>query len=128
MGLWIPGFRFFRIPVSNSSINRMPPTTTQLPDAKAAYKRTLETFIGVYCRKKHGTKGPLCPECTGLRDYAFARTDHCPQHPKPACKNCTIHCYSPAYRQRIRDVMKFSGMHFILRGRLDWLLKYFLSR
>lgn len=43
----------------------------------------------------------------------------------PACKNCTVHCYAPEMRQRIRQVMKFSGIYFIKCGRLDWVWRYF---
>jgi hypothetical protein len=29
-------------------------------------------------------------------------------------------------REKMRQVMRFSGLHFVRRGRLDWLFKYFL--
>ncbi len=89
----------------------------------------LERFIGVYCRKHHGRsrKEPLCPECQELFEYAIERRKHCPYDPKPACKNCPTHCYRPAYRQQIREIMKFSGMYYVKRGRIDWLLRYFLN-
>lgn len=87
----------------------------------------LDAFIRVYCRKQHQTKNELCPDCQALLNYAIQRREHCPYDPKPACKDCTTHCYKPEYRQKIREVMKFSGMHFIKRGRIDWLIKYFLS-
>jgi len=30
-------------------------------------------------------------------------------------------------RQRIKEVMKYSGKYYVKRGRLDWLVKYFLA-
>jgi len=95
----------------------------------AQYKKTLSRFVAVYCRKKHGApKGELCEECTALLSYGFSRLDQCPLDPKPKCKECPIHCYKPEYRTRIKEVMRFSGMYFVKRGRIDWLLKYFLRR
>jgi len=46
--------------------------------------------------------------------------------PKPACKACPAHCYKPEMRARIRGVMRHSGMRAVLRGRLDWLFRYFM--
>ena len=51
----------------------------------------------------------------------------CPLEPKPSCRLCTDHCYAPTHREQIREVMKFSGRHLILRGRLH-LLFHFLQR
>ena len=28
-------------------------------------------------------------------------------------------------RKRVREIMKYSGMHFVKRGSVDWLVKYF---
>lgn len=67
----------------------------------------------------------LCTECRGLLDYAIARRRACPLDPKPACKDCPIHCYKPERRAEIRKIMRFSGRHLILRGRLDLLLHYY---
>jgi len=88
--------------------------------------RVLQRFIEVYCRKHHDPpRGEICADCANLLDYARERLEKCPYDPKPKCKDCPTHCYKPEYRQRIREVMKFSGMHFVKRGRLDWLWRYF---
>ncbi len=85
----------------------------------------LARFTQVYCRERHRTAA-LCDECQELLAYARTRLEKCPFDPKPPCKNCEVHCYQRAYRDRIREVMRFSGLYFIKRGRLDWLVKYFL--
>ncbi len=90
-------------------------------------ERIVRRFIELYCRKNHRSGGQLCPECSDLLAYARERLARCPFDPKPKCKACKVHCYQPPYRQRIADVMRFSGIHFVKRGRLDWLLRYFLS-
>jgi hypothetical protein len=96
--------------------------------ALAKQAKTLSRFIAVYCERQHGSpRGELCVECAGLRDYALRRLSRCPYDPKPKCKECRTHCYAPEYRARIREVMRFSGTHFVRRGRLDWLVRYFLS-
>ena len=89
----------------------------------------LAKFVEVYCRRKHdGQDGGLCAECADLLAYAQERLARCPFDPKPKCKDCTSHCYAESYRSRIREVMKFSGIHFVKHGRLDWLIKYFLAK
>jgi len=103
----------------------------------------LTKFVDIYCENKHKTEekapwvgsepgdgnhrnGPLlCRDCSDLVDYSAKRRALCPLDPKPTCKNCRIHCYSGGYRDRIREVMRFSGMHLIKRGRLDMIYHYF---
>ncbi len=92
--------------------------------------KVLEKFIQVYCETKHSTREKpgnrgLCEECRGTLDYAIHKREVCSFDPKPTCKNCEIHCYEPGHRQKIKDIMRHSGMHLILRGRLDWLVHYF---
>ena len=60
-------------------------------------------MIEVYCKKKHGTKDGLCPECQQLLDYATLRSNHCPfMETKTFCANCRVHCYKPEMRERIK--------------------------
>ena len=78
-------------------------------------KEVVSLMIGLYCRKNHGTrKGQLCPDCQALADYARSRSDHCPfMETKTFCANCKVHCYKPAMREKIREVMRFSGPRMI---------------
>ena len=77
----------------------------------ASETKTVNLMIALYCHKKHKTKkGELCPECEELKEYCAYRLSLCPWgDKKPFCSNCTIHCYNQEHRQRIRDVMRFSG-------------------
>ncbi len=76
-------------------------------------KHTVELMIRLYCRRAEGNR-ELCPACGELLDYALARLDRCPYGAeKPACKRCTTHCYKPAMRERIRQVMRFAGPRLI---------------
>ncbi len=101
--------------------------TSQTAEAKKTRDlTTIEKFIEVYCRKKHGAdRGRLCEDCADLLAYAREKLARCPMDPKPKCKDCPLHCYRDDYRQKIKDVMRFSGIYFVKRGRLDWLIKYF---
>jgi len=89
--------------------------------------KVIRRFVAVYCREHHDTNGQgPCDECRGLIEYAQKRLEKCPYDPKPKCKDCTTHCYRPDYREKMKAVMRFSGMHFVKRGRLDWMIRYFL--
>jgi hypothetical protein len=104
------------------------------PDARAD-TRLLGDFTGIYCRGVHraaaraplvsdgvdagvyGRKAPVvCDECAGLLRYAEQRRAFCPKDPKPFCSNCDTHCYKPAMREHMRDVMRYSGPRSMLHG------------
>ena len=72
-------------------------------------KDTVEFMIRLYCRRRHGAEG-LCAECEALLRYSQARLDSCPfDGSKKSCRKCSIHCYSPEMREKIREVMRYSG-------------------
>jgi predicted amidophosphoribosyltransferase len=85
--------------------------------------QTVWLMINLYCRGQHGIKDCLCSECNALLDYVRQRLEKCPlKENKPKCSKCTIHCYKPDMRERIRAVMRYSGprmlyRHPILSGR-----------
>ena len=76
-------------------------------------KRVVRWMIELYCRKNHGRKA-LCPECYTLVSYCEERLEHCQfGNGKPTCRKCPVHCYKPDMRERIREVMRFSGPRMI---------------
>lgn len=79
-------------------------------------KHVVREMIGLYCTKNHHAHpGELCEECAQLADYACRRSDKCPfMETKTFCSNCTVHCYKPEMRARIREVMAFSGPRMLL--------------
>ena len=77
---------------------------------------TLQAMLGIYCSGQHSSAGNLCEECRELLDYAQARLAKCQfGKNKPVCSQCTVHCYKPAMRARIRDVMKYAGPRMITK-------------
>ena len=79
-------------------------------------KELVSEMIALYCRKRHGGKKGLCPECTALNTYARKRSDKCPfMENKTFCSNCKVHCYKPEMREEIRTVMRFSGPRMLFR-------------
>ena len=117
--------------------------TTPLTRRERKDLEVLALFTSVYCRThQHGSRAPLlatapglqalslhkspvCPACAEFLAYAFERRLRCPLEEKPACKHCPVHCYKPDYRDKVREIMRFSGKHLLRRGRLDLLWHYF---
>jgi hypothetical protein len=72
-------------------------------------------MIELYCRRHHQAKGSLCDECRELLAYAMQRIEKCPfQADKPTCAKCPIHCYRPAMREKVRQVMRYAGPRMML--------------
>lgn len=77
-------------------------------------KELVSQMIALYCRKQHGCRHALCAECAELDNYARQRSDKCPfMETKTFCSNCKVHCYKPVMREKIREVMRFSGPRMI---------------
>ena len=106
--------------------------------------KVLARFIEVHCRHRHRVeaKAPtrlrnvdvraicgrplcLCADCRKLLAHGFVKRMRCPLDPKPSCRKCPTHCYAPAYRARIRQVMKYSGRRLVLSGRVHYLYHLF---
>ncbi|MCM1450396.1 MAG: nitrous oxide-stimulated promoter family protein [Clostridiales bacterium] len=69
----------------------------------------VEQMIRIYCRRKEGNR-ELCPDCVALLKYAKQRLVKCPfGENKTSCRKCTVHCYRPDMKERIRSVMRYSG-------------------
>ena len=105
----------------------------------------LADFVSIFCRENHPDKGKspfsikderlhhslngggrsLCQDCQKLLNHGIAKLLQCPYDPKPMCKKCQTHCYAPGYRDKIRQVMRFSGLYLVRHGRLDLMFHHF---
>lgn len=84
-------------------------------------KRTVEFMVRLYCRRKEGNR-ELCHECSEILDYALHRLSVCPHgEAKDSCRKCRTHCYVPAKRERIRQIMRWAGPRMLIYAPLEWL-------
>ena len=82
-------------------------------------KYTVSLMIRLYCQRKEGNKS-LCEQCSQLEEYAHKRLSACKYgEQKTACKKCPTHCYRKDMREKIRQVMRFSGPRMILYHPLE---------
>ena len=74
---------------------------------KAMIVKMIEIY---YKNKAHGTP----EEREELKAYALKRLDNC-RHgdDKSFCSHCTTQCYSPKYKAKIKEVMRYSGPRII---------------
>ena len=91
----------------------MPKTSSRIQREAA----TIAAMIRLYCARHHpGAPETPCAECRELLGYARLRLARCPfQEGKTTCVRCPVHCYTPAMRQRVREVMRFAGPRMLTR-------------
>ena len=78
-------------------------------------QKMVSQMIALYCRKKHRRGHGLCESCAKLEEYARQRSARCPvMETKTFCSSCKVHCYKPEMREKIREVMRFSGPRMML--------------
>ncbi len=78
--------------------------------------KTVGVMIDLYCRDHHGSKDNLCDECRELLDYVKKSLEKCPfKDNKPKCSKCTVHCYKPDMRKKIKAVMRYAGPRMLYR-------------
>lgn len=74
-------------------------------------KEVVSTMIDIYY-KKQGT----LEEKEELKAYALKRLKYCKfGEEKGFCSNCSIHCYAPKYKEKIKKVMAYSGPRLIFK-------------
>ena len=124
----------------------MPRIFERLNDKKIRDITVLADFVSIFCRENHPTEDKadfsvkdeklrqaldskkllLCEDCSKLLNHGVDKLLLCPYDPKPMCKKCETHCYAPVYREKVREVMKFSGLYLVKHGRVDLMVHYFL--
>lgn len=78
-------------------------------------KLTIRRMIALYARR--------CPQALqdeehyqALNAYADKRLDKCVfGEEKPACKQCPVHCYQPAKREEMKQIMRWAGPRMLWR-------------
>ncbi|MDF7824910.1 nitrous oxide-stimulated promoter family protein [Pontiellaceae bacterium B12227] len=78
--------------------------------------KTIKAMIRLFCKKNHVGQSHPCRDCLAVEKYALQRIENCPfGNEKPVCNQCTVHCYKPEMRERVKEVMRFSGPRMLLR-------------
>ncbi|RLC68416.1 MAG: nitrous oxide-stimulated promoter family protein [Chloroflexi bacterium] len=123
----------------------MPELFERLARKQVRDARVLADFVNIFCRENHRYEPKslfpgkdealrrvagdrpllLCSDCRKLLSHGIVKLLQCPYDPRPMCKKCETPCYAPDYRERMREVMRFSGLYLAKRGRLDMLFRYF---
>lgn len=92
--------------------------SAELLTGKLLYEhQTIAAMMKIYCRAKHQGQDAtgLCDDCRTLLDYAATRLDRCPYgQSKPTCNKCPVHCYKPAQKKMVKEIMIFSGPRMLL--------------
>lgn len=77
-------------------------------------KKVITEMVKLYCRKNH-KNGELCDECNEVLNYSIKRIDNCKfMETKTFCSNCKSPCYSLKMKEKIKQIMKFSGPRMLL--------------
>lgn len=71
------------------------------------------TAVGMYPQHKIPR---LCPECAAHLRYGEIRRALCRRKPRPACKTCKSHCYTPTESAWQRRAMAYAGPRAMFRG------------
>jgi uncharacterized CHY-type Zn-finger protein len=79
-------------------------------------KITVKTMIAIYCKAHHTNRDILCSECNEMLEYAEYRLNQCPfADKKPTCAKCLLHCYKPQMRDKIKNIMRYSGPRMFIK-------------
>ncbi len=79
--------------------------------------QTITAMVKIYCKAHCKAKGNIneCTHCRSLLTYAETRLDRCPYgQQKPTCNKCPVHCYKPELKEKVREVMRYSGPRMLL--------------
>ena len=71
------------------------------------------TAVGMYPQHKIPR---LCSECAAHLRYGEIRRALCRREPRPACKTCKSHCYTPTESAWQRRAMAYAGPRAMFRG------------
>lgn len=80
-------------------------------------KMTIQRMIALYQRRSPEALADNA-HYQALNAYADKRLDKCVfGENKPACKQCPVHCYQPAKREEMKQIMRWAGPRMLWRTR-----------
>lgn len=79
-------------------------------------KKLIEAMMQCYCKDLHQPDAVLCSDCADLLLYAQTRLDKCAfGENKPNCADCKVHCYKKDMREKIKEVMRYTGPKMLVK-------------
>ena len=85
-------------------------------------KKVISEMVKLYCKRE------LCDECKEVLNYSLKRIDNCKfMETKTFCSNCKAPCYSPKMKEKVKQIMKFSGPRILFHHPL-LVISHMLSR
>lgn len=98
---------------------------TKIEKKRQREKRTISQMVSIYCAGNHADRDrcervdcgePVCAECKELDEYACLRMQRCfRMGEKVSCEVCPYHCYAPAMREKVRQVMRYAGPRMLFK-------------
>ena len=83
-------------------------------------KKVITEMVKLYCKKNHKNRDVL--------NYSLNRIDNCKyMETKTFCSNCKAPCYSPKMKEKVKQIMKFSGPRILFHHPL-LVISHMLSR
>lgn len=90
-------------------------------------KKVITEMVKLYCKKNH-KNDKLCDECRDVLNYSLNRIDNCKyMDTKTFCSNCKAPCYGPKMKEKVKQIMKFSGPRILFHHPL-LVISHMLSR
>ena len=84
---------------------------SQISEKREKEKQLMKTMVTIYCKgHKHSSGNELCPSCMELLSYSYNKINRCPfMETKTFCNNCHVHCYQKEQREKVKEIMRYSG-------------------
>lgn len=84
-------------------------------DRREKERRLLSCMVAYYCRKNHGNRVRLCPECADVDRFIRQRC-HCPrQEATRLCRSCPAQCGRPELKEKLRRMVRYACPRMLFR-------------
>ncbi|HCM89632.1 MULTISPECIES: nitrous oxide-stimulated promoter family protein [Vagococcus] len=76
-------------------------------------KKTVKAMIEIYYKRYQDETHQI--EKDDVESYAMARLNYCRfGEEKPTCKVCPVHCYKKSYKDKMQQIMRYSGPRMLI--------------
>lgn len=76
-------------------------------------KKTVNAMIEIYYKRYQDEAHQV--EKDDVVSYAMARLNYCRfGEEKPTCKVCPVHCYKKSYKDKMQQIMRYSGPRMLV--------------